>query len=129
VVSRLREALDNVVTKITWNPDKTALVHDSEALNTLIGFIVMETSGSATPPADSPRSEAGLDVERLARALPYWRDNNRETCIADAGVILDNLGLSPEEPIERHPDKARNAALREYEQGIGIDRPVTEGGS
>ena len=68
---------------------------------------------------------APLDVERLARALPYWRENNRETCIADAQVTLANLGL-PEEPIERHPDEARNAALRKYERSIGIDRePVS----
>jgi hypothetical protein len=36
-----------------------------------------------------------LDVETLARALPYYRDNNRDTCLADAAAILAALPSVP----------------------------------
>jgi hypothetical protein len=61
----LRRALDDVVTKITWRPDKTALVHDSEALNTLIGCIVMVTSEQAH---GEPQAEPGRELREALEA-------------------------------------------------------------
>lgn len=68
MASTLREALDDVVTKITWRPDHTALVHDSEALNTLIGYIVMTTS---LPPSELVE---GLDAERVRECFTERTD-------------------------------------------------------
>ena len=45
----LREALNAVVTKTTWRPDNTVLIHDGTAWNTLVGRIVMATNGDVQP--------------------------------------------------------------------------------
>ena len=45
----LRDALNDVVTKSTWRPDNTVLIHDGTAWNTLVGRIVMATSGDYGP--------------------------------------------------------------------------------
>jgi len=41
----LRDALNDVVGKMTWRPDNTAVIHDAEAWRTLVGYIVMATNG------------------------------------------------------------------------------------
>ena len=61
----LREALNAVVTKTTWRPDNTVLIHDGTAWNTLVGRIVMATNGDVQP-------APALDVE--AAALFVLRD-------------------------------------------------------
>ena len=58
----LRAALNAVVTKTTWRPDNTVLIHDGTAWNTLVGRIVMATNGDANP-------DPGL-WERIA-AIPW----------------------------------------------------------
>ena len=58
----LREALNAVVTKTTWRPDNTVLIHDGTAWNTLVGRIVMATNGDVQP-------APALDVERLGAAI------------------------------------------------------------
>ena len=62
----LRDALNDVVTKITWRSDHTAIVHDSEALNTLIGWVVKETSGDAT---NAVYADRNLIVQAFASAM------------------------------------------------------------
>ena len=56
----LRAALNAVVTKTTWRPDNTVLIHDGTAWNTLVGRIVMATNGDA-------QAAPALDVTRLTR--------------------------------------------------------------
>ena len=64
----LREALDALSMKSAV--DRHGTVADQHiAMGIDLAVHEMRQALAATPPADSPRSEAGLDVERLARAL------------------------------------------------------------
>ena len=60
-------ALNAVVTKTTWRPDNTVLIHDGTAWNTLVGRIVMATM---TPTPD-PLREALEWVADLVDSAPH----------------------------------------------------------
>ena len=105
----LREALNAVVTKTTWRPDNTVLIHDGTAWNTLVGRIVMATNGDVQP-------APALDVERgytvIVSSLPAlyrsWRDSPNETAALLNRMLID----------------AAIEWLQSYERATG--RPVDE---
>ena len=63
----LRDALNDVVGKMTWRPDNTAVIHDAEAWRTLVGYIVMATNGDndGQVPMGVAPDPWPMDVERL----------------------------------------------------------------